>query len=448
MNLIKRTKKGFTLIELIIVLAIFSVIMVLVMSFIDPVSKIMKKSSTRERTASYVDNINEYLEKSLRYAQYVRVFEGDFCNNLSNNGDGTYNTFLSDYADVSTDAEAEKYAVMQFVDDYFDGAICSEYEMVGTTKIYKPLTGKVHVLKLCNDKVFNSGDKPGTVYETVYDFTAGESAIYEVIEEGGAVGHVRRWSDDHEENMRKSYPYEGVAQVDVPAAFAHSVVTPVSGQVNMPVINPEHFTDYSYFYQLGDFSFDAMKADKLSEFGLTEPRDGFYSALTRLGDGYINNTENNTQSFVLCTVTYQNNNKGNNMSVETNEDGDSIRAFLSPAYMNMTGSTLINSGLFSNPKRTDCYRYDRAAGTKDDVAAAGNYVYASSDTEKTQPLIKPISVSDSNGKSSPFKRAFDPPYTAKFDGATTSDNIYFIYVIPRELNTSVDIEPTTTTSPT
>ena len=51
--------KGFTLIELIIVLAIFSVIMTLVMSFIDPVSRLMTKTSVRERTSAYVDNIGE-----------------------------------------------------------------------------------------------------------------------------------------------------------------------------------------------------------------------------------------------------------------------------------------------------------------------------------------------------------------------------------------------------
>ena len=53
--------KGFTLIELIIVLAIFGIILSVVMSLLDPTSKIMKKASTRERTAAYADNISEYI---------------------------------------------------------------------------------------------------------------------------------------------------------------------------------------------------------------------------------------------------------------------------------------------------------------------------------------------------------------------------------------------------
>ncbi len=71
----KKSKlKGFTLIELIIVLAIFSGLMVLIMSFIDPVSRQMTDTSVRERTASYVDNISDYFDGSLRYAQFARVY--------------------------------------------------------------------------------------------------------------------------------------------------------------------------------------------------------------------------------------------------------------------------------------------------------------------------------------------------------------------------------------
>ena len=104
MRKFKTTKKGFTLMELIIVLALFSVIMVLVMSFIDPASKLMNKTSTREKTAAYVDNINEYVDKSLRYASFVRIFESDFCSKT-----------------VPTPI-AEDKAVQEFIDDFFDGA--------------------------------------------------------------------------------------------------------------------------------------------------------------------------------------------------------------------------------------------------------------------------------------------------------------------------------------
>ena len=44
----KRTQKGFTLIELIIVMAVFSILMVAVMSIVNPLSKVVKKVSIQE----------------------------------------------------------------------------------------------------------------------------------------------------------------------------------------------------------------------------------------------------------------------------------------------------------------------------------------------------------------------------------------------------------------
>jgi prepilin-type N-terminal cleavage/methylation domain-containing protein len=441
MKKMKRLQKGFTLIELLIVLAIFSIIMVLVMSFIDPVSNVMKKASTRERTASYVDNINEYLEKSMRYAQYVRVFEGNFCNNTAPSGDpdNTYDVF------------AEDKAVQQFVDDYFDGAISSEYEMAGTLKIYKPLTGKVHVLKFCNDHMLDSDDKPGTIYETVYDFTAGESVLYQMVgpssideetgeEIGGEVTYVRRWSDDDDPEKTKSPDYhDGSAQVAVLDQFKHSVVTAPAAQTNVKVINPEHFKDFSYYYQIGDFSFDSLKPADITNYGLSDPGDGYYSMLNRLGSGFSTSTSNSKQWFQLCTVTYQNNNKGNNMIEATNsETSEKAKVFLSPSYMNMSGSYLINGALSTFANKTDYYRYSRAYGTKDKKDDAGKYTYAESDTEKSQPLIAPIKLDDDNGKSSPMSSVFTH-YKAKLAAGSESDNIYFIYVVPREVNNNVDV---------
>ena len=101
----KTALKGFTLIELIIVLAIFSVIMTLVMSFIDPVSKIMTKTSVRERTAAYVDNIGEYVSKSIRHAQNIVVYEHG----------------------ISDD---EQTVARDFVDTYYNGVIFMKLCMI------------------------------------------------------------------------------------------------------------------------------------------------------------------------------------------------------------------------------------------------------------------------------------------------------------------------------
>lgn len=73
----KKVLKGFTLIELIIVMAIFSLLMLGAMSLVDPVSKIYKHSNDFERTYSYVDNIQNYLQGSLQYADNIWIYQGN-----------------------------------------------------------------------------------------------------------------------------------------------------------------------------------------------------------------------------------------------------------------------------------------------------------------------------------------------------------------------------------
>lgn len=73
-----KTFKGFTLIELIIVLAIFSIIMVGAMSLVDPVSKIHSRANTGENSYAYVDNIQNYLQESLEYADSLWVIQGAY----------------------------------------------------------------------------------------------------------------------------------------------------------------------------------------------------------------------------------------------------------------------------------------------------------------------------------------------------------------------------------
>ena len=46
---VSKKLKGFTLLELIIVIALFTIIMAAVMTLIDPVSKVMRKASIQEK---------------------------------------------------------------------------------------------------------------------------------------------------------------------------------------------------------------------------------------------------------------------------------------------------------------------------------------------------------------------------------------------------------------
>lgn len=423
MNKSKRSLKGFTLIELIIVLAIFGVIMVLVMSFIDPVSKVMGKTSVRERTASYVDNIGEYLEKSMRYASYVRVFDGDFCDRKQ-----------ADPTDSSLNlVTTEEKAVVQFVDDYFDGAIDSEGN---------PLTGKVHVLKLCNDHTLGT-DKEGTIYETVYDFTAGVSVVYEVENPADhSISYTRRWSDDDEEALRKPVPPDPIPPgytvlSSVPAEFIHSQIS-VSGTANTPVINPEHFESYSYYYTIGYCTFDPITPANLSNYtGVDTSTDEYYSELSTVRSGY------STRSFSLCTVAYKHDDKVNNRIISTKSYTDDagmdvteeVNLFLSPSYMNMTGTSLVNQTLLTDPLRAEYFRKARYIGPDviDPLDPTKDKIAGDVKTGEGVSSIEPINLTDAIA---PISDAFTH-YTAVPDPTSPSENIYFIYIVPSEINIGV-----------
>lgn len=137
----KKTLKGFTLVELVIVLAIFSIILALVMSFIDPVSNLMKNTSIRERTAAHTDNISEYIDNSLHYAKFMFVYEGGQ---------------LFRYDDRTVPATEEE-AAADIVKYNLAGAVDKNADFI---------PGKVRILEFDN-----SGD--GQIYESVYNFTTG-----------------------------------------------------------------------------------------------------------------------------------------------------------------------------------------------------------------------------------------------------------------------------------
>lgn len=70
----KNKVKGFTLIELIIVMAIFSVIMFGAMSLMTPANKIMISTETSENGAAAVNSITKFLENELSTVEYLKVY--------------------------------------------------------------------------------------------------------------------------------------------------------------------------------------------------------------------------------------------------------------------------------------------------------------------------------------------------------------------------------------
>lgn len=75
----KRKRKklsGFTLVELIIVVAIFSGIAVGALAMIRPAMQLFNKTSSQESAGANIDNIARYLQDNLRYADRVNVYQG------------------------------------------------------------------------------------------------------------------------------------------------------------------------------------------------------------------------------------------------------------------------------------------------------------------------------------------------------------------------------------
>lgn len=393
--------KGFTLIELIIVLAIFSVIMTLVMSFIDPVSRLMTKTSVRERTSAYVDNIGEYVSKSVRHAQNIIVYE----NGLSG---GT-----------------EYELVRNFVDTYYDGGIDENLD---------PLKGKVHVLKLINDTVTDGSDtlEAGKIYESVYDFTSGMGKPTKVYFDKSANAKVPdsviAGMTDEQIKAAGYTLLNEITYDDV--TFKHSVPSIVLS--NVPVINEEHFKDYSYYYQLGMNTFEPIPNVSGYTPALPESDKFFYNRITAMKDSADNIFSDNVNEyqFVVNIVSFLNNDVNNKINCtysETLGDGtvvsEDVTVFKSPAAMSSVGMTFKNVQMQKESKSVKYYRKK----LNEDGSIA---------TEDGNIVIEPVT---NNLGSAPFQRITDG----------TENNIYMIFTVPNEIkDTEWENIPESIPSPT
>lgn len=370
----KKKLKGFTLVELIVVMAVFTIILLVVMSLVDPVSKIMNNTSAKERSASYVDNIEDYMESSMKYAKFMRVYEGGFC-------------------DVSGTPLTEQEAVTAFVDSYFDGYIDSDLNLI---------SGKVRVIKICNDPittdvgatVFGNGE----VVETIWDFTAGDKYT-KIIPDPTIV------PPDPTKTI-ETYPVK-VAPV-VTAAYADMLTNPE----NYMVINPEHYQRYSYFFKLGYNTFDAVPDSVAESYGATisDNRKFYYSEINKGVNLSGNDVPLGQDSFSLSVIAYERGNKFDFMiDTDGNATPDTLKTlFRSPSYMSNTSMALLNVINSGQANQAVYYRI------KQDES--GNNVIQDGKEVLEETDIKAL------------------PFEHYDDLADTSNNIYFIYSLPNELS--------------
>ncbi|MDE6729336.1 MAG: prepilin-type N-terminal cleavage/methylation domain-containing protein [Oscillospiraceae bacterium] len=125
----KKTKsrlKGFTLIELIVVMAIFGVILVAAMQLMLPATKVLVQTEHYENSQAVAKNIADYLESTLRPAEFLDAYRGD----------------------RNIQAIAEDYAIQ-----YYEGVLRSGSTIDGTIKY---ADGKIHVLHIDNSDQVNT----------------------------------------------------------------------------------------------------------------------------------------------------------------------------------------------------------------------------------------------------------------------------------------------------
>lgn len=247
--------KGFTLVELIVVMAVFGIIMLGAMHFLDPVGKMMKGASLQEANSATVDNIKRYFEGTLRYASSVYVYNGDL-KEYDNDGNPVRIT-------GSTEEERQKKAVTNFVDYYFRDKADSNNN---------PITGQVHVMKIDNDN-------QGRITESLFDFKAGYT--------------YNDWN-----SVTNSW--------DTPV-ISHCTVT--ASSIDKSVINEVYYKDYSLFATLGYNTVNAVHDGDVSALPDKVTKDQYFGRINPVmidNGGTLAPYTFSLDAFSFTFVTYKN----------------------------------------------------------------------------------------------------------------------------------------------
>lgn len=143
----RKKLKGFTLIEMIIVIAIFSVIMFAVVQLLTPVSNFFVRSSNYEDTTACLDNMKRAVEGNLKYANRMRVYSG-------------YTPYTYDAAtNTLTPSTQLQDHVEQFYADFFENRKCID------------ALGRIYVMVFDNEETVTwDANNVTNAYDTLSDY--------------------------------------------------------------------------------------------------------------------------------------------------------------------------------------------------------------------------------------------------------------------------------------
>lgn len=239
----KKNLKGFTLVELIVVMAVFGLIMLGALQFLDPVNKMMRGASVQEANTAAVDNVKRYFEGTLRYANAVDVYSGELIG-------------------------GEEQAAIDFVNRYYMNRVDSNDD---------PVKLDVHIMKIDNDD-------QGKISECVCKVKAGYT-----YKEWNTALSVPNWDYIDRDNP-KTVSAEKVSGTDV---------TPYES-----VINDVYYQNYSMFVTLG---YSEMKTANVSKENLPDElgrkkNEHYFGRIEEVAENYPFD-ENH---FIFTFTTYKN----------------------------------------------------------------------------------------------------------------------------------------------
>ncbi len=122
----RKRLSGFTLLELVIVMAIFSAIAVGALAMIRPAMQLFHKTSAQEEAAADIDNISRYIQDNLRYADRVNIYYGygetDVDAMISKSISGKYNCLEFNLDNGNWESKDYETSPFKFFRDYYYGS--------------------------------------------------------------------------------------------------------------------------------------------------------------------------------------------------------------------------------------------------------------------------------------------------------------------------------------
>lgn len=372
----KKSLKGFTLIELIIVMAIFSVLLVGAMRLLSPVTTMFKNASTNEKVYSYTNNIQTYIQGKLEYADNLWVYND--INSYDDAGNITGSRIKDESGNDIDISETQKIAEA-FRKTYYDNIVThvesGDYFSKGT----------IYVMRLVNSTAEDDANIPrGQITLTAYPFQSdtGISGTSNIID-----------------------------------AYGNSVAS------DAVQLNPIYFTGrdskYNFNYAVGASEFeivDTPAAFDVSGNAIDIPGNVSYRALnTDIDNSKVDMNFTNYANLTISMVAYQR--TGAN-EVPGYVDVSSYRAFKTPSSLSVAPVPLTNIS----------FRYNKAGDRTPNKPISRVFQRTKSDGTKE---IASQSVVEAYRNENSFKKFVNEQNTVDL-----TKDIYFVFAYADEITAS------------